>query len=128
MDAGRFDALSKGLAAKGRLGGALGGFLTAAGFASAAAQEDEAEGEAEDEATITFAQPPIGAQPAVAISGETGAAVDPVTGQAIIFTVEEEDEAEDDAGDETPSLAIADASGGDGNVADASDNVFVFVS
>ena len=125
MDAGRFDALSKKLAANGRLGGALGGFLTAAGFASAAAQEDEA---AEDEGTVTFAQPPIGDQPAVAISGDTGAAVDPVTGQAVIFTVEEE-EAEDDeaAGDETPSLAIADASGGDGNVATTNDCTF-FVS
>ena len=125
MDAGRFDALSKGLAAKGRLGGALGGFLTAAGFTSAAAQEDEAEGDVEDEGTVTFAQPPIGAQPAVAISGDTGAAVDPVTGQAVIFTVEEEDEGEDDAADETPSLAIADASGGDGNVAVTNDFIFV---
>ena len=128
MDAGRFDALSKGLAAKGRLGGALGGFLTVAGFASAAAQDDEAEGEADDEGTFTAALPPIGAEPAVAISGDTGAAVDPVTGQAVIFTVEEE-EAEDDeaAGDETPSLAIADASGGDGNVATTNDLTF-FVS
>ena len=129
MDAGRFDALTKGLATKGRLGGALAGVVTAAGFASAAAQDDDAADDAGEGEAVSG---DVGATFDAFFGGETGEGVieeqfDLVFGddEEVVVEEEAEDETAVVAGDDTPSVAISDASGGDFNTAVTNDFIFV---